>query len=211
MKGLQRLPEVLEDAPSIVADVASKQMRCEIQPTPSARAKKLALQEHLLPSCNPVLVLVFFFELCFPPVPQHRWQAQGWPQPLCPACCTCAMLAHVQGQRKKPSLHPLICCTPWRVNERCLMRTAHSASCWETQPHTGPLPEPLFPVPVPEMLPQTQTGDGQGNKPCPASVFWLPWQYAHPCWSRLGSTEVQKTTRRNVRTWHTVTVTRWGA
>lgn len=71
MKGLQRLPEVLEDAPSIVSDVASKQMRREIQPTPSARAKKLALQEHLLPSCNPVLVLVFFFELCFPPVPQH--------------------------------------------------------------------------------------------------------------------------------------------
>lgn len=115
-----------------------------------------------------------------------------------------------RGREKKPSLHPLICCTPWRVNERCLMRTAHSASCWETQPPMGPLPEP-FPVPVPEMLPQTQTGGGQGNKPCPGSVFWLPWQYAHPCWSRLGSTEVQKTTRRNVRTWHTVTVTRWGA
>lgn len=34
MKGLQRLLEVQEDAPSTVSDVANKQRRCEIQPTP---------------------------------------------------------------------------------------------------------------------------------------------------------------------------------
>lgn len=41
MKGLQRLPEVLEDAPSTVSDVANKQTRQVIQPTPSAQTRNL--------------------------------------------------------------------------------------------------------------------------------------------------------------------------
>lgn len=40
-------------------------------PTPSAWAKKLALQEHVLLSWNPMLVLALSFELCFPPVLQY--------------------------------------------------------------------------------------------------------------------------------------------
>lgn len=47
-------------------------------------------------------------------------------------------------------------------------------------------------MPVPEMLPQTQAGDSQRNKPCPAPALRLPWEYAHPCWKSLGSMEVQQ-------------------
>lgn len=48
MEGLQRLPGALEDSPSMVPDVASKQTRHEIQPTPSLQAKEPAPQGHVL-------------------------------------------------------------------------------------------------------------------------------------------------------------------
>lgn len=111
MAGLQRLPGALEDSPSMASDVASKQTRYEIQPSPSPWAEEHLCRGMCFPSQHPVLVLAFSFMLCFLLVTRCRWQARLWPQPLRPAYSTFAMLDHVWGKRQKPSPHPSICST----------------------------------------------------------------------------------------------------
>lgn len=59
------------------------------------------------------------------------------------------------------------------------------------------------------MLPQTQAEDSQRNKPC--SAFSCHGNTLIPVRGVWGAQRFRKTTQRNAGTWHTATVTGWGA